>query len=88
MMTFHPFHCNIAAIAGGVVGSIIIAGLLLLGIWKVLTVVHDRMEYSRFQRERALARWNRVCFEFKILILSLIQIIQSLRTKTQCTGDP
>lgn len=35
-------------------------GLLALAVWKMLTTIHDRLEYAKFLRERALARWDRV----------------------------
>lgn len=42
-------------------------GLLLLLLWKILTTIHDRLEYAKFLRDRDLAKWPRVwkTFEFK-----------------------
>lgn len=47
-------------IGGGVTGGILAVGLLLLMLWKALVVTKDRIEYTRFKRERLQARWNRV----------------------------
>lgn len=40
-------------------GSIILAGLIMLIVWKVVTTIHDRKEYAKFENERAKARWHR-----------------------------
>ncbi|XP_014682038.1 PREDICTED: integrin beta pat-3-like [Priapulus caudatus] len=54
-----PQPVNLAAVTGGVIGGIILAGLLLLLIWKLLTTVHDRREYAKFENERQLAKLRR-----------------------------
>lgn len=43
----------------GVIGSIIIGGLLMLITWKVVTTIHDRREYAKFENERSNSQWNR-----------------------------
>lgn len=50
---------NIYALIGIVAGSILLAGLLLLLLWKLLTTVHDRREYARFENEQKKAKWSK-----------------------------
>ena len=50
------------AIASGVIGGILLIGLAVLALGKILTTIHDRIEYSRFEKERAVARWGAVRF--------------------------
>ncbi|CAG7814995.1 unnamed protein product [Allacma fusca] len=45
-------------IVAGVVGAIVIIGLLFLLLWKLLTHIHDRAEYARFEKERMSAKWD------------------------------
>lgn len=52
------FYIFIAVILG-VVGSILVAGLVMLLIWKLLTSIHDKREYARFEKERAQAKWSK-----------------------------
>ena len=49
-----------AGIVLGVIGAIVAVGLALLFMWKVLTTIHDRREYARFEKERMMARWDTV----------------------------
>ncbi|KAL5278574.1 ITGB1 family protein [Megaselia abdita] len=41
-----------------VIGAIVLIGLALLILWKVLTTIHDRREFARFEKERENARWD------------------------------
>ena len=59
-LIFLTFLSNCVGIVTGVVVSILLIGLLLLLIWKLLTTIHDRLEFSRFEKERANAKWGRV----------------------------
>lgn len=52
----------LTAISAGVAGSTILAGLLLLILWKLVTMVHDKREFEKFERERADTTWGRVSF--------------------------
>lgn len=56
-------HCgsdsNILALVLGVIGGIVLIGLLLLLIWKIVTSIHDRREYAKFEKERAMSSWNK-----------------------------
>ncbi|RZC33867.1 integrin beta-PS, partial [Asbolus verrucosus] len=56
---FCPAPPNVLAWVLGVIGSILLAGLIILIIWKIFTTVHDRMEYARFENERKNLRWHR-----------------------------
>jgi integrin beta 1 len=56
---FSFLNCLLAAWVLGVIGSILIAGLIMLLIWKVCTTVHDRREYARFENERKKLKWHR-----------------------------
>ncbi|XP_076975268.1 integrin beta-2 [Tamandua tetradactyla] len=49
---------NVAAIVGGTVAGVVLIGLLLLGIWKVLTHLSDLREYKRFEKEKLKSQWN------------------------------
>lgn len=44
----------------GVIGAIVAVGLALLIMWKVLTTIHDRREFARFEKERMMAKWDTV----------------------------
>lgn len=46
------------AIILGVIGGIVAVGLCLLFIWKVLTTIHDRREFAKFEKERQMAKWD------------------------------
>ncbi|XP_021948062.1 integrin beta-PS isoform X1 [Folsomia candida] len=45
-------------IISGVVGAIVLVGLLFILLWKLLTHIHDRAEYARFEKERMSAKWD------------------------------
>ena len=47
-------------VAIGLIISTVIIGSLILLIWKILTMIHDKREYAKFERERALAKWDKV----------------------------
>lgn len=53
-----PPIVDILGIVLGVIGAIVAVGLALLFMWKVLTTIHDRREYARFEKERMMARWD------------------------------
>ena len=58
MLLVCPESVNILAIVGGVVGGIVAVGLALLLIWKMLTMIHDRREFAKFEKERQNATWE------------------------------
>lgn len=41
-------------------GAIFLIGLLLLVIWKILTMLYDSMEYSKFESEIQNPAWEQV----------------------------
>ena len=45
----------------GVIGAIVFIGLVLILIWKAFTVIHDKREFARFEKERGMAKWDTVC---------------------------
>ncbi|XP_042227152.1 integrin beta-PS-like isoform X2 [Homarus americanus] len=53
-----PPKLDILGIVLGVIGAIVAVGLALLFMWKVLTTIHDRREFARFEKERMMARWD------------------------------
>uniref|UniRef100_A0A914XQU9 Integrin beta n=1 Tax=Plectus sambesii TaxID=2011161 RepID=A0A914XQU9_9BILA len=53
-----PPPVPVLAIVLGVIAGIVILGLILLLVWKLLTVLHDRAEYARFENERLMAKWD------------------------------
>lgn len=44
----------------GVIGAIVLIGLALLLMWKLLTTIHDRREFAKFEKERMMAKWETV----------------------------
>ncbi|XP_076361128.1 integrin beta-PS-like [Tachypleus tridentatus] len=53
-----PEPISILAIVLGVIGGIVLVGLALLLIWKLLTTIHDRREFAKFEKERQMAKWD------------------------------
>ncbi|VDO50084.1 unnamed protein product [Onchocerca flexuosa] len=53
-----PPPVPVLAIVLGVIAGIVILGLILLLVWKLLTVLHDRAEFAKFDSERLLAKWD------------------------------
>lgn len=47
-------------VAVGLIISTVIIGFFVLLVWKIVTTIHDKREYAKFERERALAKWDRV----------------------------
>ncbi|XP_077255158.1 integrin beta-PS isoform X1 [Temnothorax americanus] len=54
-----PTLIDVFGVALGVVISTVVIGFLILLIWKILTIIHDKREYAKFEKERALAKWDR-----------------------------
>ncbi|XP_076046745.1 integrin beta-PS-like [Oratosquilla oratoria] len=48
----------LAGIVFGVIGAIVAIGLLTLIIWKILTTIHDKREFAKFEEERNKAKWS------------------------------
>uniref|UniRef100_A0AC35TMN0 Integrin beta n=1 Tax=Rhabditophanes sp. KR3021 TaxID=114890 RepID=A0AC35TMN0_9BILA len=51
-----PFPVLVVVLA--VIAGIVLLGLLLICLWKLLTVLHDRREYAKFEQERLLAQFG------------------------------
>nr|XP_050851498.1 integrin beta-PS-like [Vespula vulgaris]XP_050851499.1 integrin beta-PS-like [Vespula vulgaris] len=54
-----PVPIDVLAVSLGVVLSTIFLGLLIILLWKIYTMIHDKREFEKFQRECILARWDR-----------------------------
>ncbi|KAI4504441.1 hypothetical protein M0802_000912 [Mischocyttarus mexicanus] len=54
-----PVPIDVFGIALGVAISVIMAGILIILIWKIVTIIHDKREFAKFEKERILARWAR-----------------------------
>lgn len=56
---FKTFFCVLAWIIWVIV-TIVLAGIIMLLIWKICTTIHDRREYARFENERQKMKWQTV----------------------------
>ncbi|XP_049821956.1 integrin beta-PS isoform X2 [Aethina tumida] len=52
--------CSVPPLAWiiGVMVTVIIAGIVMLLIWKICTTIHDRREYSKFEEEKKKLKWH------------------------------
>lgn len=50
----------------GVIAAIVLIGLAFLFLWKLLTTIHDRREFAKFEKERMMAKWDTVskCYSY------------------------
>ena len=55
-----PSGPNVILITAVLSASVVVLGVAVLLLWKLLTSIHDRREFARFQRELEQRRWNRV----------------------------
>ncbi|KAF2347791.1 Integrin beta subunit cytoplasmic domain [Trinorchestia longiramus] len=55
-----PEELDVLGVVLGVIGAVVAVGLLTLLLWKVLTTIHDRREFARFEAERSKAQWATV----------------------------
>lgn len=67
------FVVDVIGIVLGVIGAIVLIGLALLLLWKLLTTIHDRREFAKFEKERMMAKWDTV---------SLIDVLLDLLSST------
>ncbi|XP_062297386.1 integrin beta-1-A-like [Scomber scombrus] len=54
-----PSGPNVILITAVLSASVVVLGVALLLLWKLLTSIHDRREFARFQKELEQRRWNR-----------------------------
>jgi hypothetical protein len=77
-----PPVLNILGIILGVIGAVVAIGFALLLLWKLFTVIHDRREFARFEKERQMAKWDTVRIMFLMNTLaSLIKCVFFFREK-------
>ncbi|XP_043480175.1 integrin beta-PS-like [Leptopilina heterotoma] len=53
-----PEPVNAMGVAIGVIITTVILGLLVLVVWKVLTEIHDKREFAKFENERTQEKWS------------------------------
>lgn len=63
----------------GVIAAIVLIGLAMLLLWKLLTTIHDRREFARFEKERMMAKWDTV----RVAFTPIMKIISKLRFPPQ-----
>lgn len=62
----------ILGIVLGVIAAIVLVGLALLMLWKMVTTIHDRREFARFEKERMMAKWDTVRVSIIIIMLMFL----------------
>ncbi|KAJ8985291.1 hypothetical protein NQ317_007078 [Molorchus minor] len=55
-----PPTVHIPAIILGVIAAVVLIGLAILLLWKLLTTIHDRREFARFEKEKMMAKWDTI----------------------------
>lgn len=58
------FANNILGVVAGLIGAIVLAGIVMLVIWKIATSIHDRREFAKFENERQAAMFDAVSDRF------------------------
>lgn len=56
----------------GVIGGIVLLGIILLLIWKLVTTIHDRKEYAKFENERKNTKFDSVSKKKKAFSIDFI----------------
>lgn len=65
------FKVVLTGIIFGVIAAIVLMGLAILLLWKLLTTIHDRREFAKFEKERMMARWDAVMqFTYSVLYVN------------------
>lgn len=54
------FQVYVPGIVLGVIAAIVLIGMAILLLWKLLTTIHDRREFARFEKEKMMAKWDTV----------------------------
>lgn len=70
-----PPVLNILGIILGVIGAVVAIGFALLLLWKLFTVIHDRREFARFEKERQMAKWDTVKSYYYLMIYCFFTFI-------------
>ena len=55
-----PTTVFLLGIVLGVIAAVVLLGMAVLLLWKLLTTVHDRREFAKFEKEAMMARWDTV----------------------------
>lgn len=63
-----PAQVYMLGIVLGVIAAVVLIGLALLLLWKLLTTIHDRREFAKFEKERMMAKWDTVRMESSLVI--------------------
>ncbi|KAJ8936074.1 hypothetical protein NQ314_012509, partial [Rhamnusium bicolor] len=42
----------------GVIAAVVLIGMAILLLWKLLTTIHDRREFAKFEKEKMMAKWE------------------------------
>ncbi|XP_018572183.1 integrin beta-PS isoform X2 [Anoplophora glabripennis] len=53
-----PSKVYVPGIVLGVVAAVVLIGMAVLLLWKLLTTIHDRREFARFEKEKMMAKWD------------------------------
>ncbi|XP_056640802.1 integrin beta-PS isoform X1 [Diorhabda sublineata] len=53
-----PEKVYVPGIVLGVIAAIVLIGMAVLLLWKLLTTIHDRREFARFEKEKMMAKWD------------------------------
>ncbi|XP_060528890.1 integrin beta-PS isoform X2 [Cylas formicarius] len=53
-----PPKVFVLGIVFGVIAAIVLIGMAILLLWKLLTTIHDRREFAKFEKERMMAKWD------------------------------
>lgn len=84
-----PTEIFVLGIVLGVIASIVLIGLALLFVWKLLTTIHDRREFAKFEKERRAAKWDTVSqtdrTEPRTIYLTFVFLLSS-RVRIQYTN--
>lgn len=59
----------------GMIAFIVLIGLAFLLLWKLLTTIHDRREFARFEKERMLAKWDTVSQVYYLLLSNMKPVL-------------
>ncbi|KAJ8948569.1 hypothetical protein NQ318_007572 [Aromia moschata] len=53
-----PAKVYVPGIVLGVIAAVVLIGMAVLLLWKLLTTIHDRREFARFEKEKLKAKWE------------------------------